>query len=92
MESTHIALPIDREVIGPNASDALLFARRRLRAAGYAELRQVSCEAHGKVIRLQGRVSRYHLKQLAQHLVRDLPAFDRVENRITVSEYYRTAS
>jgi hypothetical protein len=92
MESTHIALPIDREVIGPNAIDALLYARRRLRAAGYAELRQVSCEAHGNVIRLKGRVSRYHLKQLAQHLVRDLPAFDRVENRITVSEYYRTAS
>ena len=92
MEPTHVALPIDRKVVGPNSSDALRYARRKLRASGYSELRRVSCEAHGNMLRLEGRVSRYHLKQLAQHLVRDLPVFHGVDNRITVSECFRTAS
>ena len=92
MEPTHIALPIDRKAIGLSSLGALMHARRRLRAAGYAELRSVSCEAHDNVLRLEGRVSRYHLKQLAQHLVRDLQGFDGVENRITVSGLFRSAS
>jgi hypothetical protein len=46
----------------------------------------------GKTLRLGGSVSRFHLKQVAQHLVRDLSGFDAVENHITVTARYRDAS
>jgi hypothetical protein len=92
MEPKQAVLPRDRKVPDRNLKEALLQARGRLRAAGYAELRRVSCEADGRVLRLEGRVSRYHLKQMAQHIVGDLRDFDWVENRITVSGRLRNAS
>lgn len=72
--------------------EALTLARRRLQDAPYSELRRLSCEADGKILRLAGSVSRFHLKQIAQHLVRDVRGFDTVENRITVTAVYRDAS
>ena len=70
---------------------ALLLARTRLQTNNYAELRHVSCDADGKVLRLEGHVSRYYLKQMAQHLVVDLKEFDGVDNRITVPVHQRAS-
>ena len=72
--------------------DALVAARRRLQDSPYSELRRLSCEADGRILRLGGSVSRFHLKQIAQHLVRDVRGFDTVENRITVTARLRDAS
>ena len=43
--------------------------RSRLRDSGYYTLRRISCELDGNVLRLDGRVSSYYEKQLAQSLV-----------------------
>ena len=71
---------------------ALAQARLRLQGSPYSEVRQLSCEADGRTLRLDGCVSRFHLKQVAQHLVSDLRGFDALENRITVTARYRDAS
>ncbi len=73
-------------------SDALLQARRRLQGCPYSEVRRLSCEAEGSILRLGGSDSKFHLKQVAQHLVGDLRVFDAVENQVTVTARYRDAS
>ena len=73
-------------------SDALSQARHRLSVSGYPEVRRLSCEADGRKLRLWGCVSRFHFKQVAQHLLRDLNGFDSVENLVTVAANYRDAS
>ena len=52
-------------------------AQSRLRKSGYHELQLVSCEFHEGVLTLRGRVSSYHLKQVAQELIRHLTALRR---------------
>jgi hypothetical protein len=88
-------LTMKRETTAPRkrrASDPLRQAQRLLQASSYTEIRRLSCEADGKVLRLAGHVSRFHLKQIAQHLVLGLRGFDSVENLITVTAKYRDAS
>jgi len=61
-------------------------AQSRLRKSHYHELRFVSCEFHEGVLTLRGRVSSYHLKQLAQELIRRLDGAEEVNNRLEVAE------
>ena len=61
-------------------------AQSRLRKSHYHELRFVSCEFHEGVLTLRRRVSSYHLKQLAQELIRRLDGAEEVNNRLEVAE------
>jgi hypothetical protein len=59
-------------------------AQRALNESGFPSLRQVACEMHRDTIVLHGKVSSYHLKQLAQEIVQQLPQVQQVENRLDV--------
>jgi osmotically-inducible protein OsmY len=59
-------------------------AQVRLRKSGYHQLHFVSCEFHEGVLTLRGRVPTFHLKQVAQTLIRDLHGVDEVNNRLEV--------
>ena len=60
------------------------FAQAKLRRSSYFELRDVCCDFSGGVLTLQGRVPSYHLKQLAQVKVAEVPGVLEVENRVEV--------
>lgn len=59
-------------------------AQAALRRTSYFELRDVSCEFSGGVLTLRGRVPSYHLKQIAQASVADVPGVVEVHNRVEV--------
>lgn len=57
-----------------------------LRNAAYPEVRQLSCEFQERKVVLQGRVSSYYLKQVAQNLILDgLRNSIEVENQLAVA-------
>jgi osmotically-inducible protein OsmY len=60
-------------------------ARATLRRSAYCELREVSCDFSGGVLTLTGRVPSYHLKQLAQAAVADVPGVIAVDNHVEVA-------
>lgn len=60
-------------------------AQAELSLAPYLEVRRVSCAVKGGVLSLQGRVSSFYLKQVAQALLRHyLAAGCVVENHLDV--------
>ena len=59
-------------------------AQQVLRQSSYFELRDVSCDFSGGILTLRGRVPSYHLKQLAQASVADVPGVVEVHNRVEV--------
>ena len=59
-------------------------AEARLLESPFFELHHVSCECHGGVLTLRGRVSRYYLKQVAQSLVGRLSGVEEVDNQMRV--------
>jgi osmotically-inducible protein OsmY len=59
-------------------------AQQVLRRSSYFELREVSCDFSGGILTLRGRVPSYHLKQLAQASVADVPGVVEVHNRVEV--------
>lgn len=59
-------------------------AARALHESAYLPLRQVQCRCGQGILMLYGRVPTYHLKQIAQVLVRRLPHVDAVANCIVV--------
>jgi len=61
-------------------------AQSRLRKSGYHELHLISCEFHEGVLTLRGRVSSFHLKQVAQELIRKLDDAEELNNRLEVAE------
>ena len=74
----------------PNPFEALFqeiaeIAQIILRRSSYFELREVSCDFSGGVLTLHGRVPSYHLKQLAQSYVADVPGVFEVHNRVEVT-------
>jgi hypothetical protein len=60
-------------------------AQAALRRSAYFELRNVSCDYSGGILTLHGRVPTYHLKQIAQASVADLPGVVEVHNRLEVT-------
>jgi hypothetical protein len=59
-------------------------ARATLRRSAYFELRDLSCDFSGGVLTLTGRVPSYHLKQLAQTAVAELPGVVEIDNHVVV--------
>lgn len=60
-------------------------AQSRLRKSGYYELCLIACEFHEGVLTLRGHVSTFHLKQVAQTLIRDLDGVGEINNRLEVA-------
>ena len=60
-------------------------AQAVLRRSSYFELHNVSCDFSGGILTLRGRVPTYHLKQLAQASVADVPGVVEVHNRVEVT-------
>jgi len=69
----------------------LAAARAVLTSSGYRELGQVDCLCEADTVILQGVVSSYYLKQLAQALLTATPLYVRIDNRIAVRHDMRTA-
>jgi hypothetical protein len=61
-------------------------AETRLRRSAYPELRNVFCSFREGVLTLRGRVSSYHLKQLAQTLTGGLEEVVELNNQLEVVE------
>jgi osmotically-inducible protein OsmY len=61
-----------------------LAAQSVLRDSAYPELRLVSCEFRNGVLTLQGQVSTFYVKQLAQSVVSRLKGIVEINNRIEV--------
>jgi osmotically-inducible protein OsmY len=59
--------------------------RQRLRKSEYSELWHISCKEHQGVLTLQGCVSSFYLKQVAQTLAGQVPGIGQVVNRIEVT-------
>lgn len=59
--------------------------RWALRATGYRELRKLAIEIDGGSVKLDGRVSSYHLKQLAQSAVKHVPGVAFIVNAVVVA-------
>jgi hypothetical protein len=59
-------------------------AQAVLRRSPYFELRDVSCDFSGGILTLRGCVPSYHLKQLAQASVVEVPGVVEVHNRVEV--------
>lgn len=85
---------LDRQPVAffdrPNPFAALFqeigeIAQAILRRSSYFELREVSCEFSGGILTLRGRVPSYHLKQLAQASVAEVPGVIEVHNRVEVT-------
>ncbi len=60
-------------------------AESRLLKSRYSEVRRISCDFHNGVLTLRGRVSCYHMVQIAQHLVDELSSVREIENRLNVT-------
>lgn len=63
-------------------------AQSLLEKSNYLALRRLRCEFHEGRLVLNGRVPTYYLKQVAQTIVRQLPAVRRIENRVDVAEFW----
>jgi osmotically-inducible protein OsmY len=59
-------------------------AEAALRRSSYFELHNVACDFSSGVLTLRGCVPSYHLKQLAQASVADVPGVIEVHNRVEV--------
>lgn len=74
---TEIPPRSDSTVLQVRVSTALL-------ASGYTGMRHVRCDVREGMAILHGVVPSYHLKQLAQEILRKLDGVDLVINRIAV--------
>ena len=80
-------LPIEEQELGFSKEKQAVQAeaQSRLRKSGYHELHIVSCEFHEGVLTLRGQVSTFHLKQVAQTIVRRLEGVGEINNRLEVA-------
>jgi hypothetical protein len=61
-------------------------ASKRLQASPYGAIRRVACFFDEGILVLQGEVSSYYLKQLAQSAVIGFSSIERIANRIRVTD------
>ncbi len=57
-------------------------AQATLRQSLHFELHEVSCEFSGGILTLRGRLPSYHLKQIAQAAVAQVPGVIEVDDRV----------
>lgn len=77
------------ETRGPSADAAVESEiQQLLDRSNYLAIRRVRCEFHDGRLILNGRVPTYYLKQVAQTIVRQVPAVRRIDNRVDVAEFW----
>jgi len=59
-------------------------AEARLRSNSYLALKNISCEARGRLLILRGCLPSYYLKQVAQAVVAQIDGVERIDNLIEV--------
>lgn len=62
-------------------------ATRLLRQAAYAPVTTLHCDFHDGVLTVRGRVPSFHLKQVAQSLLRDVEGVGVIDNRVDVVDF-----
>ncbi len=73
------------EVIQIKNSQISENARACMKHTHRSELELLTCVCQGGVLRLQGEVSSFYLKQTAQEAVKNMVGISRVVNEVTVS-------
>jgi hypothetical protein len=68
--------------LGPQ--DVVQNAETQLRNSGYLELRRLQCSFHDGVLTLNGHVSSYYLRQIAQSSVQGLQGVVAINNQLLV--------
>ena len=79
--------PLEKDQRVPAASGADFQAeqiRRVLRESGYGELRLVAVTARDEVVVLEGQVSCFYLKQIAQTVALTVPEVHKLSNELKV--------
>jgi osmotically-inducible protein OsmY len=75
-------MPVERLASG--AERALRDAEKRLAGSSHLFLRFIRCSLHNGVLRLEGQLPSFYLKQTAQSLLQGIEGVKRVENKISV--------
>ena len=70
---------------GPSVAAALAAAYRCLQATGRHALRGIECEMEDETLILQGTVSTFYEKQLAQAVLLNRPEITTISNKIHVA-------
>lgn len=63
-------------------------AERKLRSSSHRFARTVSCDYADGVLKIEGKVPSFYLKQRAQSLIQDIDGVDRVANELVVVSPY----
>ena len=72
-------------MVSGSAEAICLSARTAVQGAAHPQLHRVRCEFENGIVRLEGRVASFYLKQVAQHLVgRAVPSSVAIDNRLEV--------
>ena len=64
----------------------------KLEASSHLFLRHVTCRVDQGVLRLEGKVPSYYLKQTAQSLIQSIDGVDRIENELCVVNSHGVSS
>lgn len=75
----------DSHPVGPPRCAITATAQLRIQMAHYPSLRSITCEYRDGILVLEGRVTSFHHKQLAQELVRNIAGVELISNRIKVA-------
>ena len=67
-----------------HVADPAELAHAKLAASAYLSLRTLTCDSHEGVLAIRGQVSSFHLKQLAQTVVRDTAGVEEINNQVLV--------
>jgi osmotically-inducible protein OsmY len=77
-------MPAQTEQRAPTTHQIVAIAEARLGASSYHAVRRVHCKSDQGVLVLEGRLSTFFHKQLAQELVADIEGVKQVVNQIEV--------
>jgi hypothetical protein len=64
-------------------------AETRLHQSAYSPLRHLTCQVHGQVLTICGRVPSYYMKQVAQSLLGQLEGVGTIDNQLDVQSPWR---
>jgi osmotically-inducible protein OsmY len=77
-------MPVEVKREAPLSRHVAAVAEARFRANSHTALRGISCKGEGGVLVLEGRLSAFFQKQLAQEIVANVEGVEQVMNQIEV--------
>ena len=81
-KSAALEMPVERQ--SSVAERVLADAEQRLAGSSHLFLRFINCSYRNGVLRLEGQLPSFYLKQTAQSLLQSIQGVKRVENKIMV--------